>query len=374
MWKHKIMHLTLVLITMVTLTGFSPQPQSDEVNIGVTQIDTSEFPKVTVYVTVTDQDGDPVGLDPARIRLMENEEVIPLEQIEGAGEIDPVTVLLAVDISGSMLYAKKLQAAKEAAKVFVDQLRPADKVGLLAFHTEIFYVQPITDDRDLIMRAIEDLKADEDTVMYDALLEGIDILSEVKGRKALVAITDGLDTLSTSNPEAVLKSIGPAGLSISTIGLGDPDQDLGEFSAIDEEALKYLAENAGGVYAYANDQESLSEVYQSYAVAFKSEYQLTYTSPSTLRDGVNRALTVSIADAPQQPADEDEDPVVYNPGGLVPEVSEPVPLGTFGGVMAGLILLLFAPAIVNVAVKPVLDKQTGKKESDKPKPRIKLKD
>lgn len=374
MWKQKIINLTLVLISMISLTGFSPNQQAEDPNIRITQIDTSDFPKVTVYVTVTDSDGDPVGLDPARIRLMENGEIIPLDQSEGAGEIDPLTVLLAMDISGSMLYAKKLESAKAAARVFVDQLRPTDRIGLLAFHTEIFYVQPITEDRELILNAIDNLKADEDTVMYDALIEGINILSEIKGRKGVVAITDGLDTLSQATPVSVLEQIGPTGLSISTIGLGDPDQDLGEFSAIDEDILKYLAENAGGVYAYANDQESLSEIYQSYAVAFKSEYQLTYTSPSTLRDGVNRALSVSLADAPPTITEIDEEPITYNPGGLVPEVSEPVPLITFGAIMVGLIALLFVPGVTRTVFKPILANLPQRKSKGKKKSKIKLKD
>lgn len=374
MWKQKIIHLTLVLVSLLTLTGFSPNHQAEEVHIRITQIDTSDFPKVTVYVTVTDENGEPVGVDPARIKLMENEGEIPLDQIEGVGQIDPITTLLVMDISGSMLYAGKLEAAKSAAKEFVNQLRPTDRIGLLAFHTEIFYVQPITTDRDLIVSAIDGLKADEDTVMYDALLEANDILSEVKGRKAIVAITDGLDTLSQSTPEDVLGQIGPSGLSISTIGLGDPDQDLGEYSAIDEDALMYLAENAGGVYSYANDLDSLSEIYQSYAVAFKSEYQLTYTSPSNLRDGVNRALSVGLADSAQMLNGEEEEPIVYNPGGLVPEVSEPVPLIFFGLIMAGLIVLLLIPAGINLVFKPGEKKAAKAKPAAKKKPKITLKD
>jgi VWFA-related protein len=374
MWKQKIIHLTLVLVSLLTLTGFSPNQQADETQIRITQIDTSDFPRVTVYVTVTDENGDPVGIDPARIRLMEDEDEIPLDQVEGVGQIDPITTLLVMDISGSMLYAGKLDAAKAAAKEFVNHLRPTDRIGLLAFHTEIFYVQPITTDRDLIFSAIDSLKGDQDTVMYDALLEATEILSETKGRKAIVAITDGIDTLSQSTPESVLEQIGPAGLSISTIGLGDPDQDLAEYSAIDIDALTYLAENAGGVYAYANEEESLSEIYQDYAIAFKSEYQLTYTSPSSLRDGVNRALSVSLVDSAPAANGEDEELIVYNPGGLVPEVSEPVPLLVFGLIMAGLVVLLVIPAGINLIFKPGEKKEAQAKPAPKKKPRITLKD
>lgn len=374
MRKKKILHSLLVLVSLLSLTGFRSHQQADDLTIRITQVDTSAFPDVTVYVSVTDAEGDPVGVDPARIRLMENGEQIPVDQIQGAGEVDPLTVLLAMDISGSMLYVGKLDAAKTAAKAFVDQLRPADRVGLLTFHTEFDYVQPITEDRERIYNAIEGLEAKEDTAMYDALGEAIQILEEVAGRKAIVAVTDGLDTVSTSTPEAVLRQIGPTGLSISTIGLGDASQDLNEKTALDVDALTYLAENAGGVYAYAEDEESLTSIYQSYAAAFRSEYQLTYTSPSTLRDGVNRALTVSLAESAQTAVSVEDFSISYNPGGLVPEVSEPVPLMTFGAVMLFLILVFFLPTLITFVVKPIRDRSTPGKTGGRKKPRIKLLD
>ena len=99
----KILNLTLILISAFTLTGFSSKTQVEEARLRVTQIDTSNFPQVTVYVAITDGNGEPVGIDPDRIRLLENKVEIPADQIEGVGEIDPVSVLLAMDISGSML-------------------------------------------------------------------------------------------------------------------------------------------------------------------------------------------------------------------------------------------------------------------------------
>ena len=374
MRKQKIIHTTLILLSLFTLTGFSSKTQTEEVSIRITQIDTSNFPQVTVYVAITDVNGEPVGLDPARIRLMENEVEIPVNQIEGAGEIDPLTTLLVMDISESMLYVGKLEAAKSAAVVFVNQLRPSDRIGLLTFNTLINYVQPITEDRKLILSAIDDLQAEEETAMYDALSEAISILSEVGGRKAIVALTDGLDNLSQATPDSVLEGIGPAGLSISTIGLGDPDQVFGDITRLDEEALTYLAENAGGTYGFANDQESLTELYQNYAIAFKSEYQLTYTSPSTLRDGVNRALSVSLADSSNLITGTDQESITYNPGGLVPEVSEPVPMITFGLIMVGLVALLFVPSLINLVFIPIQNNLPQGGSAGKKKPKITLKD
>jgi VWFA-related protein len=373
MTKNKLLLAILIVLTLIPLSGFGPPQQEEDARVRITQIDTSEFPRVTVYVAVTDADGDPLGVDPARIQLLENDQVIPVDQIEGAGEIEPLTVLLAMDISGSMLYVGKLDAAKQAAVLFVEQLRPADRVGLLTFHTEIDYVQPITTDHQLVISAIERLEAAEDTAMYDALAEAVDILTPLKGRKAVVVITDGLDTLSQETPESVLEKIGPSGLSISTIGLGDPEQDLAEKTALDVDALTTLAERAGGVYSYANDLQSLSEIYQSYAVAYKSEYQLTYTSPSALRDGVNRALSVRLAGSSLDPiaaAGDQDEPIVYNPGGLVPEVSQPVPLPFFGLLLLCLVALLVLPSGIQLVSKAA----RKEKPAEKPKPKIKLKD
>jgi hypothetical protein len=208
--------------------------------------------------------------------------------------------------------------------------------------------------------------------MYDALTEAINILEIVKGRKAIIALTDGLDNLSKATPASVLQQIGPSGLSISIIGLGDPDQGRGALSGLDEDALTYLAENAGGVYGYANDNESLSTLYQSYATAFKSEYQLTYTSPAALRDGVNRALSVSLSGPAITITGIEEGSVTYNPGGLVPEVTEPAPWSLFWMLIGGLLLLLLLPSLINRGSRLVRNRSPQGGSTKKKKPKIKL--
>ena len=67
--------------------------------------------------------------------------------------------------------------------------------------------------------------------MYDAISNSIEILEPVSGRKAIIALTDGLDNRSINKPEDVIESIGPGGLSISTIGLGVAEQGSGSLSA-----------------------------------------------------------------------------------------------------------------------------------------------
>jgi hypothetical protein len=191
-------------------------------------------------------------------------------------------------------------------------------------------------------------------------------------------LSDGLDNASSAGEGSVIDNIGPAGFSISTIGLGEPAQVLDEMSGIDEEGLQSLADQAGGVYGYANDEESLTNLFETYSISMQSEYALTYTSPSQLRDGVNRALSVSLAPIGGGEPVGGED-TRYNPGGLVPEVAQPASWVLFAAIVGGLALLVAVPLLLNnfrsasVNASSNGKATSGSRIKTKPRPRIKLK-
>jgi len=338
--------LTLCVLAALPWLG-TPQPanaQGEETKIKITQVDASQFPKIKVYVSVTNAAGEPVAVPASQLQLTENGQPVKTETVSGAGEVGPLTTLLIVDVSGSMNQGDKLAAAKSAAQAYVDQMRPGDQAGLVTFNTQVKYVQEVTSDHAALKQAIEGLKAFNDTAMYNALAKGEVILAPLPGRKAMIVLTDGLDNTSRYTAEEVLQGIGPSGLTISTIGLGDPTQ-LGISNAgLDEATLKSVAERAGGVYSYTNDPDSLRNLYELYGRALQSEYVLTYLSSATLRDGVNRSLNVSLGEAGA--AGE----AVYNPGGVLPEVAQPGAWLLFGSLLLGLLALLFAPIMIQRGV------------------------
>jgi hypothetical protein len=93
----------------------------------------------------------------------------------------------------------------------------------------------------------------------------------------------------------------------------------------------------------------LQGLYEQQGRVLQSEYQFTYISPSTLRDGINRALTVSLTTGAV--------PVVeskYNPGGVLPEVSGRS-WTLFVVILLGLLALLFIPMLVNFGMQAVGD-------------------
>jgi Ca-activated chloride channel homolog len=329
--------LILLLAWMPFQVAFA---QDNGPQIRITQVDNSKFPQVTVYVSVTDANGEPFGVDPNQIQIFENGQLMTPDQVSGSGEIGPLTTLLVIDVSGSMNNGEKLSAAKSAAQAYVDQMRPGDQAGLLTFNTKVTYVQALTSDHSALSQAISGLHAKNDTAMFDALDQAVQILQNVAGRKAIIVLTDGLDNQSTHTSDQVIQAIGTSGLSISTIGLGDPDLSSPYFG-LDENTLRSLAERAGGAYSSASNQADLSNLYQLYGRAMQSEYRITYTSPSTLRDGRGRILTVSLGGSASTQAK-------YNPGGVLPEVASPATWTIFIVLMAVLVVLLFVPTVINL--------------------------
>lgn len=376
-WNHFITILLLFAISGLPLTAASAQGEQPQIRI--TQVDNSKFPNVTVYVSATNAAGEPVGVDPSTIQIAENGQPMQVVDVQGGGEAVgaesiPVTTMLVIDISGSMDKNDKLAAAKEAAKSYVNQMRPSDQVGLIAYDTQVYTIQPVTADQAVLISAIDGLKSGSDTAMYNALIEAEKALEGVSGRKAIIVLTDGLDNKSQSTAEDVIKGIGQSGLTISAIGFGDVGT-VGQ-AGLNEAALKSLAEKAGGIYGFATDSEALKGLYQKQSRMLQSEYRITYVSPSTLRDGINRSLSVSLAGATATSAEGK-----YNPGGVLPEVLNRS-WTTFVVILVGLLALLFVPMLLNLSRQSLgslkgksggLGRAFGKSPQPAARGRIKLK-
>jgi Ca-activated chloride channel homolog len=365
---HRIFSITLLLA--LSLWPFaSAGAQGEEPVIRITQVDNSKFPNVTVYVSVTNAAGEPIGVDPSTIQIAENGQTMQPTDVRGGGEGggEPVTTMLVIDISGSMDQNDKIGAAKEAAKNYVSQMRPGDQAGVIAFDTQVHTVQPVTTDIEALKAAIDGLETGSDTAMYNAIQEGTKALEGVSGRKAVIVLSDGMDNQSNVNEEDIVNAVGPSGLTISAIGFGDPG--LAGQAGIDEAGLKSLTDRTGGQYAYASDAQALSALYQQFGQALQSEYAITYVSPFALRDGVNRDLTVSLAGGSAAQGQ-------YNPGGVLPEVTGRSWL-LFGGILVGILALLFVPVLLGGLGGIVGGRSKGKVKlakapSSKAKGRIKL--
>jgi len=338
-WYRRFLTLTLLGLILISTTITAGAQSGQQVRI--TQVDNSRFPNVTVYVSVSDSAGNPVGVDPATIQISENGQLMQPTDVRGGGDVaggeaTPVTTVLVIDISGSMEKGNKISAAKEAAKAYVNGMQGGDQVGIVAFDSNVYEVQPITSDKSALTSAIDGLRTGSDTAMYNAILKAAVSLENVQGRKTVLVLSDGMDNQSSSTEDNIVDSVGPSGLTVSAIGFGDPS--LGGQGGIDEAGLKSLTGRTGGQYAYVTDAATLTNLYQQYGQSYQSEYAITYVTPSTTRDGVNRGLTVSLSTVGVSAEGK------YNPGGVLPEVTGQS-WSLFAAIALGLLVLLVVPLI-----------------------------
>ena len=107
----------------------------------------------------------------------------------------PLTVILLIDTSPSTEY--KIEEIQEAAAVFVNQLKPQDRVEVIKFNEKIRVLTKATSKRRKIFKAIGKARFDGGTSLYDAVEFSLEErLKNVTGRKAIVLFTDGVDTTS----------------------------------------------------------------------------------------------------------------------------------------------------------------------------------
>ena len=166
---------------------------------------------ITVPVVVRDQEGRPVtGLTASSFQLYEDDLA---QRVETFATSDaPFEVALVLDTSGSTRAGIAL--IRTAAYAFIDSLRPGDRVAVLSFNTTeegraklatVGVQSYLTDDREALLRAVQNIGASNGTPYYDALESVVkDVFRdppqpELRGRRALVALTDGVDSASVSN-------------------------------------------------------------------------------------------------------------------------------------------------------------------------------
>jgi VWFA-related protein len=300
------MYRLLLLIVLALLPVASANAQGSPPSSEVTQVDSSKYPDITLYVSVTDARGEPVaGLGQTEFSITEDSQPVTISSFEGGGA-GPINTALVIDRSGSMEDADKLDGAQDAAQAFVEQMRPGDQTTVIAFNSDVQAQQSFTNDTDTLARSIERLRADGGTALYDSIVAGVDALKGVEGRRALLVLTDGQDCReanacpdSEGSDNSLQQAIDYAaqnGQAVYVIGLGD--RDGAENEGIDESVLQRIADGTGGDYFYTPRADELASLYTKLAGNLQEEYRITYESPRPFYDGTRRDIQVSVGGAP----------------------------------------------------------------------------
>jgi len=149
---------------------------------------------VTLPVSVLDRDGRFIsGLQQRDFKIFENGVEQKVDYFQSVEQ--PFTVIMLIDVSPSTQF--KIEEIQNAAATFVDQLRPADRVMVIAFDQDVHILSPITNNRAVLRNAIYQAEFGDGTSLYEAVDNAINQqLKQIQGRKAVVLFSDGVDTTS----------------------------------------------------------------------------------------------------------------------------------------------------------------------------------
>ena len=215
---------------------------------------------------------------------------------EGEG----IDIVLCIDVSGSMsaqdLTPNRLEAAKNVAIDFINR-RPTDRIGIVIFSGESFTQCPLTSDKNVLVSAVQNIHfglLEDGTAIGSGLSTSVDRIRNSKTKtKIVILLTDGENNSGLIDPKTAKEIAKAFGIKVYTIGVGtdgmapQPVQTpLGVQMqsvkvSIDEKLMKQIAEETGGKYFRAKDNEGLSGIYETIDQLEKSKIEITTTTKFT---------------------------------------------------------------------------------------------
>lgn len=211
--------------------------------------------------------------------------------------VNGIDIVLAVDISGSMLARdfepNRIEAAKQIASTFIAD-RQADRFSLVAFAGEAYTLTPITADRGEVQTLMASLRngvIDDGTAIGNGLATALNRLRDSEAKsKVVVLLTDGVNNAGQITPMMSAEIARDMGVKVYTIGVGSKDKapypakdifgnevEVLVDVEIDEEQLTAIADMTGGQYFRATDEEALKSIYDKINEMEKSEVQVIDT-------------------------------------------------------------------------------------------------
>jgi Ca-activated chloride channel homolog len=176
------------------------------------------------------------------------------------------SVFICIDTSGSMastdVFPTRAQAAKNAARAFIDESRPGTKIGIISFAGAAGVVAPLSSDRQAVTGALDALPLPNGaTAIGDALKLAAELLPAT-GHRVVILVTDGVNN-SGADPMQLAQWLGAHRIPVYTVGIGTPNGGLipgtNEQATIDESALQGYAQASGGAYARVENATQLRD-------------------------------------------------------------------------------------------------------------------
>jgi len=249
---------------------------------------------VQVPAVVTNRRGKMVhGLEKSDFLLYEDYVPQTIKYINTETD-QPVAIAFLLDVSGSMRQAGKLEEAKEAIGVFVNELQEGDLIGLVCFaDDQVAWVTDFTSDRNRFLRRLGVQEGYGQTALFDALAATPQLVDEkVKGSKAIVLFTDGVDTASTMSTFDSLQLARSVNVPIYAVGFASFASRVIARGGTPQahRTVELFADETGGRLFPVYDPDDLKEVVLEIQSELRFRYLISYRPTRRLWDGTFRRI------------------------------------------------------------------------------------
>jgi Ca-activated chloride channel family protein len=255
---------------------------------------------VTLYVSVTDQAGNyERGLTQEDFVI--EEDGVRQEISFFTSEYTPLTLALLIDVSSSMIGDRIIRSQEAAADLVDTLIKEEDRAMVLGFDHRLLMFQPLTNNKEELFRAIRMTGPNGGTALYDAVAGTTRKLFNLKGKRAVIVLSDGDDTDSgfgfdevldyLQNSSVIVYSVGLQTLTVAQTFIEDTKKTIRE--------LRTLAEITGGQAYFPSFISHLPGVYAAIGQDLSSQYTIAYYPANKVRDGKWRNLTVRVAGKPE---------------------------------------------------------------------------
>ncbi len=185
----------------------------------------------------------------------------------------------------------RLSLARSAAIRFLDGLRDEDVAAVYRFDSKVERVQEFSGGRDLAPIAFG-IRARGMTTLNDAIVEAAKVLADrPEKRKAIVVLSDGMDTFSKASSNKAVESALAVGASIYAVDMSALDIG-GTSNRQSAMSLKSFAEKTGGRFVSTPGGPALRDAFSSIAEELGHQYTIAYRPENHARDGKWRTLEV----------------------------------------------------------------------------------
>jgi VWFA-related protein len=278
----------------------SQQPQEGGVTIAV------DVPVVTLDVVATTQHGDIIpGLKKENFRVIDDG--VPQTITNFAPTDAPITMVLLLEFSSRGYYNFFSQVGKYWATALFPSLQPKDWIALETFDMKSRIEVDFTQNKEEVMQGLYHLyfPGFNESNVFDAILDTVDRLKDVKGKKSIVVLASGVDTFSKHTLDQTMKQLRQSDVTIFCIGMGrayqnfaDMNGGMGSMRRMDylqaENQLKTFAQETGGYAWFPQFEGEMPGVFRDVAAFLRHQYSISYSPTTGAKDGKFHKVKVEL--------------------------------------------------------------------------------